>query len=206
LDKQRNFLDERKMPILSKLTIIGKVEACLLSPNRQCGLEKSRRDRLKLNFDGIVGDCHASRVRQSDSRMLQQYQRGTAVINNRQVSVVSQEELADIAQSLEISSLIPEWLGANVMVSGIPDLTLLPPATRMMFSSGATLVVDLENAPCRYPAELIERHFPGHGLAFPALARHKRGLVAQVEREGEIAVGDEIVLFSPPQRLYRHGS
>jgi MOSC domain-containing protein YiiM len=160
------------------------------------------KDRLQLNFDGIVGDCHASRVRQSDSRMLKQYQRGTAVINNRQVSVVSQEELADIAQSLEISSLIPEWLGANVMVSGMPDLTLLPPVTRMMFSSGATLI--LENASCRYPAELIERYFPGHGLAFPALAQHNAGSLCR--REGEIAVGDEIVLFSPPQRLYRHGS
>jgi hypothetical protein len=88
---------------------------------------------------------------------------------------------------------------------GHPDLTLLPPATRMMFSSGATLIVDLENAACRYPADLIERHFPGHGLGFPELAKHKRGLVARVEREGEIAVGDKIVLFSPPQRLYRHG-
>jgi hypothetical protein len=75
-----------------------------------------------LNFDGIVGDCHASLVRQSDSRMLRQCKRSTAVVNNRQVSLVSQEELAEIAQLLEISSLIPEWLGANVMVSGTPIL------------------------------------------------------------------------------------
>jgi hypothetical protein len=193
------------MTILQKLTITGKVEACLLSADRETGLAKSRCDRLRLNFDGIVGDCHASRVRKSDSRMLQQYQRGTQVINNRQVSLVSIEELADIARLLEISSLIPEWLGANVMSSGIPDLTTVPPSTRMMFSSGATLIVDLENAPCRFPADLIESHFPGRGLAFPKLARHKRGLVARVEREGDIAVGDEIVLFAPPPRLYQHG-
>jgi hypothetical protein len=194
------------MPILSKLSIVGTVDACLLSADRENGLEKSHRDRLQLSFDGIVGDCHASRVRRSDSRMLQQYKRGTVVVNSRQVSLVSREELADIAQRLDIPSLLPEWLGANVMVAGIPDLTLLPPATRMMFSSGATLIVDVENAPCRFPAELIECRFPGHGLAFPKLAQHKRGLVGRVECEGEIAVGDEIVLYAPPQRLYRHGN
>jgi hypothetical protein len=98
------------MPILQKLTITGKVEACLLSPNRETGLAKSRRDRLQLNFDGIVGDCHAWRVRKSDSRMLQQYQRGTPVANSRQISLVSGGELADITRALEISSLFPEWL------------------------------------------------------------------------------------------------
>ena len=73
-----------------------------------------------------------------------------------------------------------------------------------MFSSGATLIVDLENAPCRYPADIIEQHHPGHGLAFPKLAKHKRGVVVRVEREGVIARGDEIVLFIPPQRIYSH--
>jgi hypothetical protein len=91
------------------------------------------------------------------------------------------------------------------MSSGIPDLATLPPSTRMMFSSGATLIVDLENAPRGDPADLIESHFPGCGLAFPKLAQHKGGLVAWVERQGEIAVGDEIVLFAPPSRLYQHG-
>jgi MOSC domain-containing protein YiiM len=125
-------------------------------------------------------------------------------MNNRQVSLVSQEELADIAEALGVPALDPMWLGANLVTKGIPDLTLLPPSTRLMFSSGASLIVDLENAPCRFPAEIIERHYPGHGLDFPKKAKNKRGLVAYVEKEGRIAAGDEIVLFIPPQRIYAH--
>jgi MOSC domain-containing protein YiiM len=192
------------MGILQKLAITGRVEACLVSPERNRGPEKARLERLHLSYDGIEGDCHAARIRESDSRMLQQYRRGTPVANSRQVSLVSAEELADIAVALDVPSLMPEWLGANVMTSGIPNLTFLPPSSRMMFASGATLIVDLENAPCRYPAEVIERHHPGHGLLFPKLARHKRGLVARVEHIGEISIGDEIVLFIPRQRIYAH--
>ena len=192
------------MSILNKLSITGRVKACFSSPKRESGLEKPECDRLVITFDGIEGDCHASRNRLSDSRMLNQYKRGTPVANSRQLSLVSLEELADIAKALDIPVLPPQWVGANLLISDIPDLTLLPPSTRMMFSSGATLIVDLENAPCRYPAEIIEQHHPGHGLAFPKLAKHKRGVVVRVEREGVIARGDEIVLFIPPQRIYSH--
>jgi MOSC domain-containing protein YiiM len=192
------------MSILNKLSITGRVKACFSSPKRESGLEKPECDRLVITFDGIEGDCHASRNRLSDSRMLNQYKRGTPVANSRQLSLVSLEELADIAKALDIPVLPPQWVGANLLISDIPDLTLLPPSTRMMFSSGATLIVDLENAPCRYPADIIEQHHPGHGLAFPKLAKHKRGLVVRVEREGMIAKGDEIVLFIPQQRIYSH--
>ena len=75
---------------------------------------------------------------------------------------------------------------------------------RMMFSSGAVLIIDIENAPCKYPAEVIERHHPGHGLAFPKVAVHKRGVVARVEKAGLIRKGDIIGLYLPPQRLYPH--
>ncbi len=192
------------MSILKKLSLTGRVRACFSSPKRESGLEKPESDRLVITFDGIEGDCHASRNRLSDSRMLNQYKRGTPVANSRQLSLVSVEELADIAKALDIPVLPPQWVGANLLISDIPDLTLLPPSTRLMFSSGATLIVDLENAPCRYPAEIIEQHHPGHGLAFPKLARHKRGVVVRVEREGMIAKGDEIVLFIPQQRIYSH--
>lgn len=192
------------MAILTKLDLTGRVEACFSSPDRKTGLEKAACDRLVITFDGIEGDCHASRNRLSDSRMLNQYQRGTPVANSRQLSLVSSEELAEIAGLLSIPALPPEWVGANLLFSGIPDLTLLPPSTRLMFSSGATLIVDLENAPCRYPAEIIERHHPGHGLDFPKKAKHKRGVVARVEREGVIARSDNVTLFIPPQRIYAH--
>ena len=192
------------MAYVKEISVIGRVEACLLSPKRETGLEKSPTDALTLTFDGIQGDCHSGATMVSDARTMKQYPRGVTLKNRRQVSIVSVEEMAEIADKLDIPSLPPEWVGANLLVSGIPDLTILPPSTRMMFSSGATLIVDLENQPCKYPAEIIEKHHPGHGSAFVAMAKNKRGLVAWVEREGKIASGDTIRLFLPPQRLWNH--
>lgn len=192
------------MAFVKEIGIIGNVEACLLSPDRESGLEKAASNDLTIIFDGIVGDCHSGPTMVSDARTLKQYPRGVPLKNRRQVSIVSVDEMAEIARKLGIPTLPPEWVGANLLVSGIPDLTLLPPATRMMFSSGATLIVDLENQPCKYPAEIIEQHHPGHGMAFVAMAKHKRGLVAWVEREGKISTGDSIRLFLPPQRIWGH--
>jgi MOSC domain-containing protein YiiM len=193
------------MAVLTRCSIVGRVAALLRNPDRTSGLEKQPAERFGVTFDGIVGDCHSGRVRPSDSRMVTQYQKGTPVINTRQVSILSTEELREIAVSLGIPELPPEWVGANLVTAGIPGLTLLPPATRLSFSSGATLIVDLENAPCRYVGEVIDKHHPGRGAGFVASAAHKRGVVAFVEREGEIAVGDAIVLHLPPQRLWHHG-
>jgi hypothetical protein len=191
------------MAVLTKLGFNGSVTALLTNPDRKSGLEKTRVEQLRLGFDGIEGDCHSSRTRASDSRMVTQYKRGTEVANTRQVSILSQEELAEVAARLAIPELPPEWVGANLVTRGIPDLTLLPPSTRLMFSSGATLIVDMENAPCRYVGDVIEKHHPGKGSAFVAAAKHRRGVVAWVERPGDIALGDEIVLHVPPQRNWK---
>ena len=72
----------------------------------------------------------------------------------------------------------------------------------MIFSSGASLVVDLENSPCKYPGEIIERHHPGFGNLFAKAAVGRRGVTAWVEREGHISTGDSINLYIPPQRIY----
>lgn len=192
------------MAVLQKSKLTGRVAQLLVSPNRKTGLEKQALDRLDMVFDGIVDDCHSSRIYKSDARLLKQYPRGIPIANTRQVSIVSQEELGEVAGLMELPMLKPEWLGANLVTSAIPELTLLPPSTRMMFSSGATLIVDGENAPCRQVGDVIEQHHPGKGWPFPKHARNKRGLVAWVEREGVIAVGDEIMLHIPPQRIYSH--
>lgn len=192
------------MALVSRIEIEGCVEACLLSPERESGLEKAKSDELVVTFDGIVGDCHAGRSRKSYTRTLKQYPRGTEILNSRQVSIVSAEEMSEVAARLGIPEVKPEWVGANLLVSGIPDFTLLPPSTRLMFSSGAVLIIDIENAPCKYPAEIIERHHPGHGTPFPKVAVHKRGVVARVEKTGVIRKGDIIGLYLPPQRLYPH--
>lgn len=194
------------MPLMTKLSFTGRVEALLKSGDRKAGLEKSRVDSLSLRFDGIEGDCHNGATRPSDSRTIRQYPRNTPIRNVRQVTLLSVEELAEVAGIMEIPEVKPEWVGANVVTSGIPDLTLLPPSSRLQFPSGATIVVDMENEPCRYPAEIIEMHNPAQKVSFVRAAKHKRGVTAWVEREGEIRLADEITLWIPPQRLYKAGT
>ena len=188
--------------MLKKAHLTGRVEQVLRSPNRDWGLEKEPVSRLTATFAGIKGDCHCGLQRLSDVRMRAQYPRATPVANSRQLSLVSLEELADIAAALDIPELPAGWLGANVVTSAIPRLTWLPPATRLMFSSGATVVVDLENGPCRHVGDVIERHHPGKGGGFVTAATGRRGVVGWVEREGAIEPGDEITLFMPPARIY----
>jgi hypothetical protein len=194
------------MALMTKLAFTGRVEVLLKGGDRATGLEKSQTDRLNLRFDGIEGDCHSGLTRPSDSRTLRQYPRHTPIRNVRQLSLLSVEELADIASIMEVAEVKPEWVGANLVTSGIPDLTLLPPSSRMQFPSGATIVVDMENQPCRYPAEIIEKHNPEQKVGFVKAAKHKRGLTAWVEREGDVGLGDEIIIWIPPQRLYGAGA
>src|SRR5262245_10020502 len=194
------------MPLMTKLAFTGRVEELLKSGDRAMGLEKFRTNQLKLRFDGIEGDCHSGLTRPSDSRTVRQYPRDTPIRNVRQLTLLSLEELAGIARIMAIPEVKPEWVGANLVTSGIPELTLLPPSSRVQFPSGATIVVDMENQPCRFPAEIIEKHNPTQKVGFVEAARHKRGITAWVEREGDVVAGDEIIIWIPPQRLYGAGA
>lgn len=190
--------------LLTKLPFQGRIETLLANPDRESGLEKRAVAEARLLFSGVEGDCHGGLTRHSDSRMLKQFKRGTEVKNARQVSILSAEELADIAKAMGIPAVKPEWVGANIVTSSIPDLTLLPPSTRLQFPSGAMIAVDMENLPCRYPAEIIERHHPEQIKGFVAAAKHKRGVVGWIEAEGMIETGDAITIWIPQQRIYAH--
>ena len=192
------------MALLTKLPFQGKVEALLSRPSRDAGFEKSPTGSLTLKFAGPENDCHTGLTRAADSRTLPLYKRDTEIRNVRQLTVLSREELDDVAKALGIPSIDPSWFGANIVVSGIPDLTLLPPSTRLQFSSGATIVNDMENMPCSQIAEVVGRHYPEVQFKLVKSATHKRGITAWVEREGTVAVGDAVTLVIPPNRLYPH--
>jgi hypothetical protein len=190
--------------LLTKLSFQGTVDLLLANPDRDKGLEKTAVTEARLQFSGMDGDCHGGLTRPSDSRMLKQYRRGTTVRNSRQLSILAVEELAEVAERMGIPSVKPEWVGANMVVRGIPDLTLLPPSSRLQFPSGAMIVIDAENHPCRYPADIIAKHHPEARMGFVKAAMHKRGVVGWVEAEGMIRAGDAIIIWIPPQRIYSH--
>ncbi len=160
--------------------------------------------RASMHFDGMQGDRHVGYVRPSDVRYGRQYAKGSPIRNIRQVTLLSTEELEEVRVEMGIDRLDAGWIGANLVITGIPDLTLLPPSTRLIFSSNAALVVDNENAPCRYPGDEIDRYYPGKGKGFVKAAINRRGLVAWVEREGDIASEDSIAVHVPPLRIHPH--
>lgn len=192
------------MPLLRKLARPGRVEMLLSRESRAEGFEKAQRASLHLRFSGPDSDCHGGLTRASDSRTLQLYRRNTEIRNVRQVSLLALEELQAIAADLGIAKIEPAWFGANVAVSGIPDFTLLLPSTRLQFPSGAVLVVDMENLPCKQIAETVAAHHPEVEFQVVKAARNRRGVTAWVEREGEVKPGDEIAVWLPPNRLYPH--
>lgn len=65
------------------------------------------------------------------------YERGTEIFNRRQISIVSMEECDEIAEAMGIPNILPEWLGANIAISGFPSLTSLKEGSRIIFPSGA---------------------------------------------------------------------
>lgn len=192
------------MPLLTKLPKPGHVDLLLQRTSRDTGFEKAKTNSIMLRLDGPEGDCHSGLTRKSDSRTLQLYKRNTDIRNVRQVTILSQEELNDTAKALGIAAIDASWFGANIVLSGIPDLTLLLPSTRFQFPSGAVLVNDMENLPCSQIAEVVARYHPDIQFKVVKAASHKRGLTAWVEREGEIKIGDAVDIWLPPNRLYPH--
>lgn len=150
---------------------------------------------LTLTFEGIPGDRHAGLVAPAGVRQ-KHVARGTPIRNARQLSIVSVEELARIAQALSLGRLEPQWLGANLMISGLNSLTQLAPSTRLKCSSGAIIVIDGDNDPCTSAGGAVERATGVIGVrsAFPKAAMGLRGLVGWVEREGVVSVGDTVTL------------
>jgi hypothetical protein len=164
-------------------------------------------ERLDLSFDGIAGDFHCGQTRRSGGRE-PWYPRGTEIRNERQLSIVAPDELALIARRMDLDEVRPEWLGANLLLSGVPRLSMLPAGAMLFFQHGVTLKIDAQNGPCRVAGKAIAE---GAGMAdvqagsllFPKVAKRLRGLVAWVEKPGTINAGEQVSVRIPEQWVYR---
>ncbi len=186
-----------------KREIIGVVRGVFITPGEK-DQESVAQPELDVLMDGIAGDRHFGATLKSNSRS-SYYQRGTVIRNSRQVSILSAEELESLAASLGVAEIKAEWLGNNMVVAGIPDLSHLPPSTRLIFSSGAGLVVEAQNFPCKGPAQLIQSYYPEvphMDKNFLREAVELRGIVAWVERPGRICPGDTVRVILADLRPY----
>ena len=160
-------------------------------------------ERLELSYEGIPGDMHAGLFRMSGARE-PWYPRGTPMRNERQLSILAAEELAEVATTMSLATLDPAWIGGNLMLSGIPQFSTLPPRSILMFPSGAAIRIDGDNGPCRQSGRAIAAATgePKHEFDFVKAAKHKRGLVGWVEREGAVSLGDSVKIRVWEQALY----
>lgn len=191
------------LQITQKFKVAGTVEGVYRTPAPE-DFQTSASEALELDFRGIAGDRHAGFTRRSGGRE-PWYPRGTEMCNERQVSLLSVEELAEIAARLDIPDLKSEWIGGNIAISGIPRLSLVPPRTRLVFEGGAVIRVDGNNVPCRHAGAAIAEHNPGKDgldLLFPKKAVRLRGLVGYVEKPGTIRSGEAVAAHIPEQWIY----
>lgn len=166
--------------------------------------EKIEQTSVEVKLDGFIGDRHRGHSRvayEGDTEP-----EGTVRRNNRQWTGVSIEELAVIQDRMNLlEPLTAETLGANICVSGIPNFSQLAKGDRLIFPSGATLIVENYNPPCSDMSENIAAlHMTNSGepvrrLDFCKQAKRIRGLVGSIDVPGIINTGDKIMVqhFKP---------
>ncbi len=165
-------------------------------------------DRLVLDPTGIPGDLHGGAMRKSGPRE-PWLPRGLSLRNDRQISAVCPAELAVIAQQLDLPTLPPEWLGANLLIAGLSRLSFIAPGSRLAiggawggkgrFDGGVVLRVEAYNAPCRRAGRAIAVATGRKELefAFVKAATGLRGLVLSVDLAGPVEPGDAVVVIEP---------
>jgi hypothetical protein len=185
------------------LKIEGEVEAALVC-DVPGSLVSSRKDKILVHLAGIAGDRHYGYTFPSNGRF-PMYPRRTEIANSRQVSIISTEEMQAVSELLGLTEILPEWMGANLIFSGIPALTYLPPSTRLTFQQGAVIIVHGENDPCINVGRIVQAQFPdrqGLDAALVKAAIHRRGVVGWIEHPGMISPGDRVTAEIPDQVLY----
>lgn len=183
-----------------ELSVKGEVAAVLRTFGKK-GFATQRVEKAGLTLAGIPGDRHSGFHKLAGAREKKLYKKGAPITNLRQWSAVSVEELELIAKAMDVTTIRPEHLGANFLFKGIPELTSLPPLTRIRIGKApyqATIVVYEENLPCKHPQEEMEKAgVVIKGKPFTKAAAGKRGLVGWVEHGGRVKTGDPVQVFVP---------
>ena len=182
---------------MSKHTKDSTATLSSLHVGRTVAFAKNSIETAQVELDGFVGDKHRGYMRGAYEG--ESYPVGTIRRNDRQWSAVSIEELAQITEGMNLQdSLTAETLGANLCFEGVPNFSSLPRGTKLLFPSGAALIVEDYNPPCHYMSdEIAATHLTLSGespgkLDFLKVAKKLRGLVGVIDVAGEINQGDEV--------------
>jgi hypothetical protein len=101
--------------------------------------------------------------------------------------------------------LEPGTLGANICLEGFPNFSQLPKGSKLIFPSGAVLLVEEGNPPCAEMGARIAKVFstnsgqPVEGKFFPKHAMGLRGVIGVVDVAGVISVGDRVIVRPYPK-------
>lgn len=197
-----------------KLTQIAKgvVEAVLLTPHDKLVAEPAGLIEISHAL-GVLGDRHGGRHRiggHDDALVELGYSKGTPTANVRQFSLVSREELNEIACVMGVPGGVmpPGLLAENLIFSGIPNLTDCLQAGMLLsfvrhpgeLCPRALLAVWGPNQPCGYPQRNITSHFGGREefkpkVSFRKAAQGRRGVVGFVYVPGTICPGDIVTVW-----------
>lgn len=189
------------MPALIPTDYYGTITWLGYVPHRnERQLDAIEIPEMPLEFGGYAAEHHAGLNRPACVRVRAQHPEGTEIRNTRQVTILCATQMAEVAATLGLEALDPKWLGASIVIDGIPDFTHVPPSARLQSENGTTLIVDMENRPCQYPAMTIQAAHPGHGTDYKSASQGKRGVTASVERPGQLRIGDRLRLHIPDQR------
>ncbi|MCP3996225.1 MAG: MOSC domain-containing protein [bacterium] len=165
-------------------------------------LHKDELEGALVDAEGFPGDGHRgfTRIAWKGDKDPE----GTVRRNERQWSGVASEELTIITERMDLARpLEASTLGANLCVAGIQDFSHLPRGTRLIFPSGATLVVEETNPPCKEMGMQIAAAYqtkagvPADYRLFPKHSIGRRGVVGVVDVPGSIRAGDRVVVEIP---------
>ena len=125
-------------------------------------------DKIQVNTEqGIVGDRYAGRT------------------GKRHLTMLQAEHLLVIASNVDRTSIVPELLRRNILVSGINLLALKRQRVKI---GSAEVEITGECHPCSYMEEVLG---PG---GYNAVRGHG-GITARVFKDGIIRVGDGVSLI-----------
>ena len=175
--------------------LTGKIVSVHLGNNED--LSKQQRQSISAEIGGFAGDKHQGHRRECWDGEWEP--KGTIRRNERHWSGISVEELAHITEQLELTeSLSATTVGANLCIEGIDEFSHLPKGTKLLFPSGAVLLVEEYNPPCADMGARIAATYssrsgqPLNGQSWLRPAAGRRGVVGVIDVPGEIRAGDEV--------------